>query len=557
MKISNLHIEKFRSIKNIDLNFSQINALVGQNNTGKSNILLALQKILGSLWVTVNTFEEEDVYFKDPEADIKISIDLEPALKYQMLKEANPVEIKTLIFNYTHYKIGERKGQRRLEKSCLDARGKSPVVLAKPLRKGERADYRPVMGIPQEILEDIPIIYIGMNRELKDQLPSNRYSLLRRLLEDVDKDFQSPKNVVKVKNENGGEVQLSKSDQFKKLIEQAMKLLRTDEFESLEGSIKKNALYQLGFDPVKDAKKLDFFFYPFSSADFYKSLKLFVKEDDFTIDATKLGGGFQNALVISILKAFEERKKQGAVFLIEEPEMYLHPQMQRSLYKTLREIGKTNQIIYTTHSPHFITIPEYNEIIRIIKNKNGTEKKVSSLSLDKTQKEKIRKELDPERNELFFAKKLLLVEGDTEKLVFPEYAKKFNIDLDNLGATIVEVGGKKSLLEIAKIAISFEIPTGIIYDEDSSDFKSDEKEKEQQYNKELESLKNPGASTEVWKFNKKYEDELKKFLGEQKYQKLCQKYSNYSPPIRQRLIAVDSETGIPVFVQPILEWLAK
>ena len=126
-----------------------------------------------------------------------------------------------------------------------------------------------------------------------------------------------------------------------------------------------------------------------------------------------------------------------------------------------------------------------------------------------------------------------------------------------MGATIVEVGGKKSLLEIAKIAISFEIPTGIIYDEDSSDFKSDEKEKEQQYNKELESLKNPGASTEVWKFNKKYEDELKKFLGEQKYQKLCQKYSNYSPPIRQRLIAVDSETGIPVFVQPILEWLAK
>ena len=35
--------------------------------------------------------------------------------------------------------------------------------------------------------------------------------------------------------------------------------------------------------------------------------------------------------------------------------MFMHPQMQRSLYKTLRKIGKTNQIIYSTHSPHFST----------------------------------------------------------------------------------------------------------------------------------------------------------------------------------------------------------
>ncbi len=52
---------------------------------------------------------------------------------------------------------------------------------------------------------------------------------------------------------------------------------------------------------------------------------------------------FKNALVLAILQAFEKHRKKGAILLIEEPEMFLHPQMQRSLYQTLRKIGETNQ----------------------------------------------------------------------------------------------------------------------------------------------------------------------------------------------------------------------
>jgi OLD-like protein len=112
--------------------------------------------------------------------------------------------------------------------------------------------------------------------------------------------------------------------------------------------------------------------------------------------------------------------------------------MQRSLYKTLRKIGETNQVIYTTHSPHFVSVPNYRDVLLVRRNEEGTYVVQSSLAADNKRREKFLKELDPERNEFFFAKRLLLVEGDSEKLAFPEYGRWIGIDLDRAGATIVE-----------------------------------------------------------------------------------------------------------------------
>ena len=300
--------------------------------------------------------------------------------------------------------------------------------------------------------------------------------------------------------------------------------------------------------------KLDLFFSPFDSLDFYKALDLQMRDGDFTISATELGEGFQNAIVLSILQAFEERRKKGAILLIEEPEMFLHPQMQRFLYKTLRKIGETNQVIYTTHSPHFVTIPDHREVILVRRDSGGTRIQKSSLELDDKRREKIIKELDPEWNELFFATRLILVEGDTEKLALPEYAKRLKLDLDKSGATIVEVGGKRNLPEMARIAISFGIPTGIVYDTDSEVFKN-KKDEEVAFNAELDALETPNSTVKVWPLKKNYEECLRTEVGEDNYQTLCQKYPSVGKPTRARLIASDEGSKIPDFVRNILSWL--
>lgn len=555
MRISKIRIENFRSIKSLDLKVPSVCCLVGPNNAGKSNLLLAIQRVLGRDWVSVNSFEELDVYAHDQSADVAIQISFEPGIPYSKFKAADPVLISTLSFEYTRYKVGENKGERRLDQRCFDEHGKPPQVLAKAPKKGEAHQYQPLVNIPSEVRESIPLIYIGTNRTLKEQLPAARYSMLRQLFEDIDRDLQDPTKTVKVKQQDGAEVDVPRIERFHKLMEAAVKLLRTEGFEALENSIKTNALQQLGLDPATDSDKLDLFFSPFDTIDFYKSLDLRVREGTFSVSATELGEGIQNALVLAILKAFEERRKQGAIFLIEEPEMFLHPQMQRSLYKTIREIAKTNQVIYTTHSPHFIAVPEYDDVVIVRKGENGTKVRSSDLPTNARRREKLLKELDPERNELFFATRLLLVEGDTEKLALPEYAKRLSLDLDRQGATIVEVGGKRNIPEFVQIAKSFEIPVGIVYDEDSSDFGT--AGEEVKFNATLDGFSKADGSVRVWHFSKKYEDHLRKAVGEKKYQELCQRYPNVGKPTKARLIAMEPDLPIPEPISDILTWLAN
>lgn len=557
MRINRLQVAGFRSIKAIDVSLPQVCALVGPNNAGKSNILEAIRRVLGSEYgPRAASFSEDDVYRRDQDGDIEICLTFDTPIEYRKIQKADPVGIETLKFCWTRYKVGERKGQRRLEQICLKQDGAQPKVQTTYGRPGQRPSFEPVVGVPAEVRDQIPFIHIGIDRSLKEQLPSARWSLLRRIFEDIDRGLNAPGQQIELSTPNGGTELVGRASRFRTLMAEAMGLLRTKEFEELEVAVKKHALEQLGLDNEDGA--IDLFFTPMDTMDFYKSLVLVVREGDFSLSATEMGGGMQNAIVLAVLRAFEETRRQGAIILIEEPEMFLHPQMQRSLYAAIERLGETNQVIYSTHSPHFVSIPDYRNVALIRKDpERGTVVEQSTLEATDARFEKLRQLIDSQRSELFFAKRVLVVEGDTEKLVIPAFAKREQVDLDAAGGTIVEAGGKRGLMEFAELAISFGIPTGIVYDRDSSEIA--DKIEETEYNARLDAMAKADGSVMVWCLDPDYETAAQVEVGAIKYREIMDRYppSVYGKgkPRRARMAATDADMRAPSSLMQAINWL--
>lgn len=176
----------------------------------------------------------------------------------------------------------------------------------------------------------------------------------------------------------------------------------------------------------------------------------------------------------------------------------------------------------------------------------------SDLLAHESRREKFRQGARPRAERAFLATRLLLVEGDTEKLALPEYASRLDVDLDRAGATIVEVGGKRNLLPFAEVAASFGIPTGLLFDEDSGDIQ--DADVEATLNQRLEAFGESEATHAAWQLSQDYEDNLRRQLGENRYQELCQTHSGVGKPSPARLIAADNSAPIPAPVEEIIGW---
>ncbi len=262
---------------------------------------------------------------------------------------------------------------------------------------------------------------------------------------------------------------MSAASVFQEKLNEALAVLRIDEFVELEGMIRRHALENLGFDPDRDADRFLVELGLREAWDFFKSMRLLVRDQGIAIDSLDIGDGAQNALIVSIFRVYEQMKKSGAVFLIEEPGLHLHPHKAKFFYETLRRLSRTNQVIDATHSPYFVTVPYFDEVRVIYRDESGaTAVREPEVTVDAAMREKMIKELDPERNELFFARHVVLVEGDTEKLALPVYAQSIGIDLNRLGVSVVEVGGKKSFPFFIRIVLALGGALTVVFDRHSA-----------------------------------------------------------------------------------------
>jgi putative ATP-dependent endonuclease of OLD family len=177
-----------------------------------------------------------------------------------------------------------------------------------------------------------------------------------------------------------------------------------------------------------------------------------------------MGMGVQASLTIAILRAYSKLKLNNRTpIIIDEPELYLHPQARRQFYRVIEELADSGtQILLTTHSTEFIDLGRFDQIFVVRKNKErGTyvraakpEKFIVDLSsrtsisttcpdLMTTYKNAFENTGDSRMAaEALFASKIVLVEGESESLILPFCFDMIGYDYIGKGISIVRCGGK-------------------------------------------------------------------------------------------------------------------
>lgn len=162
-------------------------------------------------------------------------------------------------------------------------------------------------------------------------------------------------------------------------------------------------------------------------------------------------------IVLTIITHYEEQSKKKttpnfSLLFIEEPEAHLHPQMQQTFIKNISsfiERKKWNaQIVITTHSSHIVSEECTFDCIRYFDNSDKSSVEVKNLTdfsnNSYTHPETIKflkQYLTFNKSDMFFADKIIMIEGTVERLLLPEMIRKEAKGLLNQYISIIEVGG--------------------------------------------------------------------------------------------------------------------
>lgn len=609
MKITKIEIKNFRSLHDVTIYPKDILTLIGRNNSGKSNVLKALELFFES---STTLLDEECFFNHATEKAIEIFITFEQLSSWEKEQFAPWMNNDKLIIgkiikceNASAYIIknvavarvpqlewlqedvicGDKIDEWWRKKASLKTNGfdfGSTLGASKPgvgewkekaraflIEHGSSLQWIEVRrenpkGYPGVLKGALPeFIFIRAVRDVSSEAKvaqTNPFGqLIKSMFERVagaEKDALAKqlKEIEKRLNRIGAKDRLAEIDQLESRLNKLMaELMECD----VELEISMPQLQEL-----------------------IGAVKIYANDGIRTTIETK-GHGMQRSMIFTILRAYAElmhTQKAGenagertTIFAIEEPELYMHPQSERTLMSVLREITKgRNQVIYATQSSLFVDIGYFDEIciMRREKTEGGYETYPSQLFMStmiedlqartgiKATEEGMREQyshaFNPMINEGFFADKVVIVEGPSEQYSLPIYAHCLNYDLDRKNVSVVDCDGKGQMDRLLRVFNGFKIPTYLWFDGDKN---SKDKKVTGKTLELLELMEDPIAKIEdvKTKVSKRYavlectlEEQISRELKD--YQELCNQADDTlgpsGKPLKHRFIAKQLEKRV-------------
>ncbi len=247
---------------------------------------------------------------------------------------------------------------------------------------------------------------------------------------------------------------------------------------------------------------------------------------DLTMGGNKSGLGTLNLLCIAAeMLLFNNQKKGLKLALVEELEAHLHPQYQLRLIEYISSQQKNEQFILTTHSITLASKIKLENLI-VLKGKEAYSMSSAYTLMRPADYNFLERFLDATKANLFFAKGLIMVEGDAENILVPAIAQLIGLPLTKYGVSVVNVGSTayKRYVSIFKRRNhkSFELPIAVIsdldvraleyYDDSSNNRKTPKYWLKESLQPELESISrevNYDAMATVWKSVSAFERDIK------------------------------------------------
>lgn len=342
MKIVAISIENFKSIKKMTIDeVDNAMILVGKNNTGKTVILDALLALSDTYEIKETDFLTKNINI---EIGVTISIDDEDLLS---------LNDRGAVSRYKRYEVWEKDFMSKLPSySKEDESIKFTCIIH---HDGRRKYCDGVKKDNKYIREIIPKIhYLNSTRDLgniqadifsfqgNDDLESLRYNkCMFNGKKPCSRCFECIGYIHKKETEQLNIIETAR------LLEYKLFTANIGDFES-----RINYYFHKNNGEAQDVKYVMNF-----ELDKAFGMDTFIedKERDRRGTIENLGAGTRSIYIFSLLEAYIERDSSvDSIILIEEPEIYLHPQLQKVASEILYRVSKKNQVIFSTHSPNML-----------------------------------------------------------------------------------------------------------------------------------------------------------------------------------------------------------